>query len=60
MSTSTEQTSRNKLYKVIAKDANKVVAEYVFARARAALDFRLGMIQKGYTAELIRTDLKDL
>lgn len=45
------------MFKVIAKDDAKIVAEYLFASLKEAIVFQLGMYKKGYKTDIIRINV---
>lgn len=44
------------MFKVIAKDGTKLVAEYLFSTLKEATIFQLGMFKKGYQTDIIRIE----
>lgn len=45
------------IYKVTAKEHDKLIAEYTFESAKAALVFHKEMMEKGYTVQVERSQL---
>lgn len=42
------------MFKVIAKDGEKIIAEYTYADLQAAMLFEMGMRKKGYKTTIER------
>lgn len=54
MYTYTKDNKDQPMFKVIAKQKSKIIADYRFHSLKSATQFYLGMLKKGYIATLER------